>query len=224
MKNCAGFRIDIETDSTIQGDPAEEKQARTEFVTEVTKFIETAAQVTQGIPEFAPLAAKMLQFAVRGFRVGRDLEAAIEEFADKAELDAKQKALQPPPPNPEQIKAQTEMMKAQSEIQRQTIENQGEQQNGQLRLQEKAIDLKMRELEVQMKQIELEMKTREMSGAMMEGGAPPPQTVHPHVALQQIGEAAKVFDMASRRNAAPKKIHRDQTGKATHITTEFKEG
>jgi hypothetical protein len=229
-----GFRIDIETDSTIQGDAQQEKQARIEFVEGVTKFIETAAQVTAMAPEFAPLAAKMLQFAVRGFRVGRDLESAIEDFCEKAELDAKAAAANPQAkPNPELIKAETEKMKAQSEIQRQTIENQGEQANAQIRLQEKQLDFEMKKIEFQMKQVELEIKTREMNihaaqaaseGMGEQGQVSSPMTVHPHVALNQIAEAAKVFDIASKRNAAPKKIHRDHTGKATHITTEFQEG
>jgi hypothetical protein len=63
----------------------------------VTKFIETAGQVVQVSPSFAPLAAKMLQFAVRGFRVGRDLESAIEEFCEKAEMQAKEQAANPKP-------------------------------------------------------------------------------------------------------------------------------
>jgi hypothetical protein len=88
-----GYRIDIETDSTVQGDAQMEKAQRIEFVEGVTKFIETAGQVVQVSPAFAPLAAKMLQFAVRGFRVGRDLESAIDEFCDQAEKQAKLTAL-----------------------------------------------------------------------------------------------------------------------------------
>src|SRR5262249_17246485 len=107
-----GFRIDIEIDSTVQGDLQMEREARTQFVQGVTQFIETAAQISAQLPQFAPLAAKMLQFAVRGFRVGRDLEAAIEEFADKAEMDAKAAAAAPKPPTPEMVKAETEKTKA----------------------------------------------------------------------------------------------------------------
>lgn len=141
-----GFRIDIETDSTIQGDAEQEKAQRIEFLTSTTKFIETAAQVTQMVPEFAPLAAKMLAFGVRGFRVGRDLESAIEEFCEKAELDAKQKALQPPKPTPEEITAQ-------GDIQRQQIENQGEQENNQANLQMKQMDMQIKQLDIRVAEI-----------------------------------------------------------------------
>lgn len=220
-----GFRIDIETDSTVQGDAQEEKAQRTEFIEQVTKFVETAAQTTAMVPEFAPLAAKMLQFAVRGFRVGRDLESAIEDFCEKAELDAKAKAANPQQkPDPEMIKAETERMKAQAEIERQKVENEGEANNAQINLQSKQIDLEMKKLELQIKMLDFNGKRVEAAQAASEQGKEADEVgIHPHMALQQIAEAAKVFDLASKRNAAPRKIVRGQDGKATHVITDFQE-
>lgn len=131
-----GFRIDIETDSTISMDAEKEKQSRVEFVEGVTKFVQVAGEVTMQLPEFAPLAAKMLQFAVRGFRVGRDLESAIEDFAEKAEKQAKDMKNQPPKPDPEMIKQETEKIKQQGEIQTQQVEAQSEAHNAQIRMAE----------------------------------------------------------------------------------------
>lgn len=133
-----GFRIDIETDSTVAGDAQAEKESRIQFIEGVTKFIETAGQVVQVSPAFAPLAAKMLQFAVRGFRVGRDLESAIEDFCEKAEQQAKDQAANPKP--------DPEMMKAQSEIERQKIENEGEQANNQANLELKQMDIQVAQI------------------------------------------------------------------------------
>lgn len=217
-----GFRIDIETDSTIQGDAEAEKQARIEFVEGVTKFMETAGTVVMTMPEAAPLMAKMLQFAVRGFRVGRDLESAIEDFCDKAELDAKEKASQPPQPNPEQIKADSEKAKAMAEIQRQTIENEGEKENALIDLQSKQLDLQMKQMELRMKELELEGKKYDAAkpGPNGEPGIP---IKHDTSHLEKIAEAAKIFDLASRRNAAPKRIVRGPDGKASHVVTDFQE-
>lgn len=131
-----GFRIDIETDSTVSMDAEKEKQSRVEFVEGVTKFVQVAGEVTMQLPEFAPLAAKMLQFAVRGFRVGRDLESAIEDFAEKAEKQAKDMANKPPKPDPEQIKQETEKIKQAGEIQTQQVEAQSEQRNAEIRMAE----------------------------------------------------------------------------------------
>jgi hypothetical protein len=109
-----GFRIDIETDSTIQTDQNEDKQARTEFLKATTSFIEEAFKIGAQSPEAVPMLGKMLLFGVRGFRAGRDLESTIEEFVDKMEKDAAQKAKMPPPPNPELQKAQVELQAVQA--------------------------------------------------------------------------------------------------------------
>lgn len=142
-----GFRIDIETDSTVQGDMEQEKAARTEFIGQVTKFVEVAAQTTAQVPEFAPLAAKMLQFAVRGFRVGRDLESAIEDFCEKAELDAKEKAANP-------------QAKIDPEVQRQQIENEGEQANNAANMRIKEMDVSMKEMEIRIAEIKAAAEVR----------------------------------------------------------------
>jgi len=214
-----GFRIDIETDSTVQGDAEQEKAQRIEFLGGVTKFIEQAGQITQMIPEFAPLAAKMLAFAVRGFRVGRDLEAAIEDFSEKAELDAKTAAANPQQkPNPEQIKADSEKYKADKEIQRQQLENQGEQQNNMIDLESKKLDVRMKEMELQMKQMEFHMKRMEANQPDLNGEM---ATHFPNIDVRQLAEAANIIHMASKRNAAPKRIVRGPDGKASHIVTDF---
>ena len=223
-----GFRIDIETDSTVQGDAEQEKAQRIEFLTATTKFIETAAEVTQLVPEFAPLAAKMLAFGVRGFRVGRDLESAIEDFCDKAEQDAKERAANPQQtPNPEMIKAQTEQMKAQAEIDRQRVENEGEAANSAANMRMKEIDFEMEKLRVRMAEIKLEETRVQVSGkaaeAEGESGSTKGFGVHPVIAGEHIVKAAQAIDLASRRNAAPKRIIRGPDGRASHVVTEFAE-
>lgn len=149
-----GFRIDIETDSTVNPDAEQEKEQRIAFVEGVTKFIETAGQVTATVPEFAPLAAKMLQFAVRGFRVGRDLESSIEDFCEKAEKKSKEAAANPKP--------DPEMMKAQAEIDRQRIENEGEQANNAANMQMKQLDVQIAQIKAQADIRSTELKAQQM--------------------------------------------------------------
>jgi hypothetical protein len=74
-----GFRIDIETDSTIQPDEDAEKQRRTEFVTAIGGLFQQAIPVVQQVPEMAPLVGEILLFTARGFRAGRQLEDEIEK-------------------------------------------------------------------------------------------------------------------------------------------------
>lgn len=72
------FRIDIETDSTIRPDEEEEKARRVEFLEASGAFMEKAMVAAQQMPTLAPLLGEMLLFAVRGFKVGRDLEDKFE--------------------------------------------------------------------------------------------------------------------------------------------------
>lgn len=108
-----GFRVDIEVDSTIFGDAAQEKADRTEFITATTTYLQTAMMMGAQMPEIIPLLGKFLQFGVRGHRVGRDLEVAIEDFCDEAVVAAKQRqAAAASQPTPDQMKMQIEMFKA----------------------------------------------------------------------------------------------------------------
>lgn len=110
-----GFRVDIEVDSTTFGDSEAEKAQRIQFVQMVTQYLQQSLMLAGQVPEIAPLLGKFLQFAVRGFHIGRELESAIEEFCEHAVTVAKQKAEQAAKqPNPQLISAQAEMVKAQA--------------------------------------------------------------------------------------------------------------
>ena len=187
-----GFRVDIEVDSTIFPDQAQDRQDRTEFVQAVTKYIGEAAALGAQVPEAIPLLGNMLQFAARSYRVGRSLEGAIEKLCD--ELVVKAKALQQKQanqPNPEQIKAQAAMaksqadvkvgqiraqadtIKAQADIKSTQLQSQAEGQQAQAEAQRATIDqateqqnsaadIKVKELEVVMRQMEVNMEKMRM--------------------------------------------------------------
>jgi hypothetical protein len=74
-----GFRIDIETDSTIQADENEYKQRLGEMVTGVGMFIEKVMPAAEAHPELAPFLGEMLLTVTRGYRVGRQMEGALED-------------------------------------------------------------------------------------------------------------------------------------------------
>lgn len=120
------FRIDIETDSTIALDEATEKSARVEFVTAVGQFLEAATQIT-ATPmgaELAPLLGEILLFAVRGFKVGTQLEGAIESAIEA--LQEKAKNPPPPPPDPAMVKAQADAAAVQAQAANDRAKTQGE--------------------------------------------------------------------------------------------------
>ena len=92
-----GFRIDIESDSTVRDDILQEKREVTEYITAVTQFMQAAGTIGQQAPVMVPVLMEMLKFSVRRFKAGRQLEAAIEKAAEGATAQA----AQPKGPDPE---------------------------------------------------------------------------------------------------------------------------
>lgn len=118
-----GYRVDIETDSTIFSDKMQERADATEFITAVSDFMMRSSEMVAANPEAAPMLGKMLEFAVRKFRTGRDLESAIDEFVKKSVKMAKEAALNPKPdPEMQKLQAQTDNIKLQGDLAKQDDE------------------------------------------------------------------------------------------------------
>ncbi len=117
-----GFRIDIETDSTVQADEQADKEARIEFLRASSEFMATMQPIVAEAPNMAELAGKMLLFGVRGFKVGRELEDAFESAIEQTEQDL----AQPPQPTPEQVKDAKELELQEREQSRKEAETQSE--------------------------------------------------------------------------------------------------
>lgn len=120
--NMRHFRLDIETDSTLKMDQMQEKDDRTQFLSAVGDFMKSAEGAD---PALMPLLGQLLMFAVRAFPVGKQMEACLQETVDALEKRAKQ-AQANPTPNPEQVKAQTQIeianAKNQSDLQQNLAE------------------------------------------------------------------------------------------------------
>lgn len=225
-----GFRIDIETDSTVQTEANEEKSQRTEFIGAVTGFLEKASQMGQMDPDAVPMLAKLLMFGVRGFRAGRDLESTIEEYADKKEKEAAKAADQPKPPPPEVQKTQMDMQiaqqKGQIEIQKAQLDAKAAADNDQrdaaasqqqmqfarekaaLEAQQLQRELAFKETELQFKAAELRMKAeitqREhmMKGEQMRRDAE--FATHSHSLNMAFAQQAHEHKVAEMKKPKPK--------------------
>ena len=75
------YSIDVEAESTVAADQAEEQQNVTELLTAVTSFLaQVAPMIQMGLP--VEIAKEMLLFAVRRFKGGRQLEQVLEKLPD----------------------------------------------------------------------------------------------------------------------------------------------
>jgi hypothetical protein len=125
------FRIDIETDSTIEPNEQEEKQRTTELLTALGNLIQQWGPAIAAQPALAPMVGGLIKFALRRFRAGRELEDLIDGTIDKIVQQASQAAppgaaAHPPPDQtPVQVAAinqQTEQITQAGETQRTQIE------------------------------------------------------------------------------------------------------
>ena len=127
-----GFRVDVETDSTVEMDAGQTQEARTEFLQSAGNFLNNILPVMLQEPELTPVVGEMLLFTLRGYRAGRTLENAFEEVVQsmnqkleqQKQAEAQQQQ-QGPPPDP---KAEAEAAKLQQQMQM-------EGQKGQAQLQ-----------------------------------------------------------------------------------------
>ena len=138
------FRIDVETDSTVQPDENAAKLAFTEFTSAIVGLMSAAASIVPTAPYTAPLFAEVLKQGARTFNVSRSMEDVIDKVFEQAEAAPPVQPQGPPPPDEsamqvEQLKSQTAQMQAQ-------IEQQRTQMEGQLGMAE--LNLKGQELQV----------------------------------------------------------------------------
>jgi hypothetical protein len=117
------FRIDVETDATIEPNDQDEKQRRIEFIEAVGSYVSRSVPAIQLMPAMAPVIAQGLLFLIRGFRVGREMEDVIEKALDA--LMAAAPTVAPPAegagkpgadPQTEAVKGQAALMGAQAKM------------------------------------------------------------------------------------------------------------
>ena len=149
-----GFRIDIESDSTISVDEQETKESRIEFLTAAGSFLERAVVVGAQVPEMRPLLGEMLLFAVRGFKAGRPLEAEFEDAIEQLQTERPEQQQ----PDPEQQRAALEVQKQQAETERTQIEARTAAQKSQTELQ---VTQQKAAVEIQLARDEMELKRQE---------------------------------------------------------------
>jgi hypothetical protein len=195
-----GFRVDIEVDSTIYGDAAQEKGDRTEFIGEVTKYLQTSLAMSAQVPEITPLLGKLLQFGVRGFRVGRDLEASIEDFCDQAVKIAKQRqAAAASQPNPEQIKAHAQAMQAQATATAAQVRAQADVAKGHADIQQAQIEQQTNQMQAQ---AETQRQAMENQGEQYNNAA--------NIAIKQMELRMREMEMAIEQMRAQAQLHAPQ--------------
>jgi hypothetical protein len=147
-----GFRIDIETDSTIEPNEQEEKQRTTELLTALGNLIQQWGPAIEAQPDLAPMVGGLIKFALRRFRAGRELEDLIDSTIDKIVAKAAQGGgAQPQAPPPDQTPVQVAAINQQTE----QITQQGELARAQLEAGVRSQELQVEQTDQQLRAIAL---------------------------------------------------------------------
>lgn len=98
------WRINIRPESIAMIDYAQLKAERTEYLTAMATYLQSAQAMIKVAPAAAPALAQMMKWAMAGFKGSDELEGMMDQLIDSA---AKQ------PPQQDDSKAQAESMKLQ---------------------------------------------------------------------------------------------------------------
>lgn len=147
------YRIDIETNSTIDPEATDDKEQISELLNAISQFVMGVAPLLESGALPMPAIKSMLLAVVRRFRFGPELEDALEQ-------------IQQPPPKAdpqaqaEQVKLQVAQMHAQAQQQKLQLEAQQAQQEHQNKLQMMAQELQMKQEDHRLKLAEMAAKSQ----------------------------------------------------------------
>lgn len=159
------FRIDIETDSTVEADQVMEKEAVVEFMGALAQFMTAALPLAQAAPPLAKPLTQSLMHAMRRFKMGRAVEASFEQAFDQLQQASQQGAGQPqrdPAAEAQAVQAkataEAAQMKAQTDVQVSQMKAQAQIQKAQMEaaVGEAELEVKQRQLAFQMRKMEME--------------------------------------------------------------------
>jgi hypothetical protein len=153
------YRIDIETNSTIADDMAEDQKNIGELLNALSQFLNGVAPLIANKAMPFSVAKTMMLGIVRKMAMGPEVEGELEKMKDPEPPEA-EKAPAPPPPDPNiQLKQQAEQVKLQGEMQK-------GQQEGELAAQQAQFEMQRLRLEAQKMRQEMEFAAEEHRNKM----------------------------------------------------------
>lgn len=160
------YRIDIETDSTIQADVQRAQQQAGQFIQGAGTFFQAIGPAVQTGAMPPDVAIKLFMGLARPFKLGKQAEDALDQWEQQTtqQVEAQKNAPpQEPPPDPAVVKAQMDAQAKQAELQQSgAIEGQRLQLEAQDRAAKTQIEQQRLALEAQFKDRELGIREREL--------------------------------------------------------------
>lgn len=178
-----GWKIDIETDSTIAADEQADQKNVTDLLGGLTSFLKEMLPAVQSGAVPREVAQTLMMVAVRRFKLGREIEDSLEawgEEAQKAEGRAEGQEGQQQQPDPQQqaqqaelqaqqqalqIKAHLEQQKAQMEGQKLQLAAEANKEDHAIKMQELQMRATQNRAEHEVKMHEFQLRQRQAQNA-----------------------------------------------------------
>jgi hypothetical protein len=139
------WRVDIKPESLAMVDYAQLKAERTEFLTAMATYIQSAQAAVQQIPGSLPLLLEMLKWGMAGFKGANYLEGIMDQAIEKA-VDAANQPQQDDAAKQQQADQQLAQMEHQMEMTKlntkSQLDMQVQQQKAQAAMQQEMLDHK----------------------------------------------------------------------------------
>ncbi len=151
MRNniALGYKVDIETNSTIDAEASQDKQDIAELLNAISQFLNGVAPLVEKQILPMEIAKGMLMTISRRFNFGSQLEDALEAMGQP----------QPQGPNPEeQAKAQAAQMESQAKAQEMKQKMELAQMEHQMKMAEMKAKLEFQEAELEIRRQELQIQ------------------------------------------------------------------
>lgn len=130
----AVWAIEIRPESIAMIDYAQLKSERTEYLTALSTYLQSAQAAGKVAPSIGPMLMELLKWGLAGFKGSSEIEGVVDQAMDQLKKDqqAAQQAQSQQPPDPALIKAQMDMQKQlakfQQDMQKQWLKSNQEMQ------------------------------------------------------------------------------------------------
>jgi hypothetical protein len=130
------WRVQVRPESVAMVDYAQIKAERTEFMTAMATFLQSATPIIQYSEESIPMLLEIMKWTMAGFKGSQQIEGVLDRLIAQFQQAKEQKAQEPAQPSPEEQAAQAELAKKQQEMQQDQQKFAQEMQQSQQKFQQ----------------------------------------------------------------------------------------
>jgi len=135
----AQLRVDIRPESVAMVDYAQLKNERTDYITALSSFMQSAAPLMEADPGAKPFLLQLLQWGLAGFKGAGEIEGVIDKAIEAAQQQTKEgEDKEDPAMQEKQMEMQAEQQKQQGEMQKVQAKAQADMQ---IRQQDYELDI-----------------------------------------------------------------------------------